>query len=127
MLFQLLNLLLIFLCSGEEVQIGAIATQGRPAYTEDGGWYVESYTLAYGNDGDNFQNLREYGISKVSSKIDQRPCLLAIPSVPECINGDLFSLFGGLFCPMIFNQIHLRRALCLQNSNFLLYHGILCQ
>jgi len=50
---------------GEEFQIGAIATQGRPAFTEDGGWYVESYSLAYGNDGDNFQNLREYGISKV--------------------------------------------------------------
>ncbi|XP_065061325.1 trichohyalin-like isoform X2 [Rhopilema esculentum] len=50
---------------GETVQVGAIATQGRPAYTEDGGWYVESYSLAYGNDGDSFQNLREYGISKV--------------------------------------------------------------
>lgn len=55
----------LYLIIGDIVQVGAIATQGRPAYLEDGGWFVQSYSLAYGNDGDNFNNLREYGISKV--------------------------------------------------------------
>ena len=54
-----------YLIAGDIVQVGAIATQGRPAYSENGGWFVQSYSLAYGNDGENFNNLREYGISKV--------------------------------------------------------------
>eukprot|EP00794_Sanderia_malayensis_P015126 gene15126-16682_t len=50
---------------GDIVQVGSIATQGRPAYDQGGGWFVQSYSLASSSDGENFTNLREYGISKI--------------------------------------------------------------
>lgn len=50
---------------GEITKVCGVASQGRPGFTEQGGWFVKTYTLAYSKDGDNWANYKEFGIAKV--------------------------------------------------------------
>ena len=42
-----------------------VASQGRPGFLDQGGWFVKTYTLAYSKDGENWANYKEFGIAKV--------------------------------------------------------------
>ena len=46
-----------------------MASQGRPGFIDQGGWFVKTYTLAYSKDGENWTNYKEFGIAKVKKKV----------------------------------------------------------
>ena len=51
--------------SGEVTKVCGVASQGRPEFVEQGGWFVKTYTLDYSKDGENWANYKEFGIAKV--------------------------------------------------------------
>ena len=51
--------------SGEVTKVCGVASQGRPEFVEQGGWFVKTYTLAYSKDGENWANYKEFGLAKV--------------------------------------------------------------
>ena len=56
------------LSSGEVTKVCGVASQGRPGFVDQGGWFVRTYTLAYSKDGENWANYKEFGIAKVHVK-----------------------------------------------------------
>ena len=44
-----------------------VASQGKPGFLDQGGWFVKTYTLAYSKNGENWANYKEFGIAKVKS------------------------------------------------------------
>lgn len=50
---------------GEVDRVCGVATQGRPGFLDQGGWFVKTYTLAYSKNGENWANYKEFGIAKV--------------------------------------------------------------
>ncbi|XP_078372679.1 uncharacterized protein LOC144656323 isoform X3 [Oculina patagonica] len=50
---------------GEVTKVCGVASQGRPGFIDQGGWFVKTYTLAYSKDGENWTNYKEFGIAKV--------------------------------------------------------------
>lgn len=55
------------LSSGEVTKVCGVASQGRPGFIDQGGWFVKTYTLAYSKDGENWTNYKEFGIAKVNN------------------------------------------------------------
>lgn len=53
--------------SGEVTKVCGVASQGRPGFADQGGWFVKTYTLAYSKDGENWANYKEFGIAKVKA------------------------------------------------------------
>lgn len=46
-----------------------VASQGKPGFLDQGGWFVKTYTLAYSKNGENWANYKEFGIAKVKSLV----------------------------------------------------------
>lgn len=57
------------LSSGDVTKVCGVASQGRPGFIDQGGWFVKTYTLAYSKDGENWTNYKEFGIAKVKKKV----------------------------------------------------------
>ena len=51
---------------GEIIKVCGVASQGRPGFTDQGGWFVKTYTIAYSKDGEKWTNYKEFGIAKVN-------------------------------------------------------------
>lgn len=50
---------------GEVDKVCGVASQGKPGFLDQGGWFVKTYTLAYSKNGENWANYKEFGIAKV--------------------------------------------------------------
>ena len=46
-------------------KVCGLASQGRPGFVDQGGWFVKTYTIAYSKDGIKWSNYKEFGIAKV--------------------------------------------------------------
>ena len=51
--------------SGEVTKVCGVASQGRPGFIHQGGWFVKTYTIAYSKDGTNWTSYKEFGVAKV--------------------------------------------------------------
>ncbi|XP_032230855.2 uncharacterized protein LOC5506548 isoform X2 [Nematostella vectensis] len=49
---------------GEVTKVCGVATQGRPSFREEGGWFVKTFTLSYSKDKETWKSYKEYGIAK---------------------------------------------------------------
>ncbi|XP_068699292.1 uncharacterized protein [Montipora foliosa] len=50
---------------GEVTKVCGVASQGRPGFIHQGGWFVKTYTIAYSKDGTNWTSYKEFGVAKV--------------------------------------------------------------
>ncbi|EDO28499.1 predicted protein, partial [Nematostella vectensis] len=48
----------------EVTKVCGVATQGRPSFREEGGWFVKTFTLSYSKDKETWKSYKEYGIAK---------------------------------------------------------------
>ena len=74
------------------MKVCGVASQGRPGFIDQGGWFVKTYTIAYSKDGENWTNYKEFGIAKVKRFLG----LNVYPSTPNMKEQILLS------CPYTF-------------------------